>query len=539
MLNSRWLPYWLVFCVCLPTSALAASGEVRIISTNDIHGYMHPVHYRYLDQLRPWGIQSTEGDYVAKARYEGKVGGMAHVATTIHRLRSEVSGKALVLDGGDTWHGSGVSLFDRGVSMVKIMNTIGYDVMAPGNWEYIYPKEHLLELIGQAEFPVLAYNLVDKDWGDPVLEQYIIRQVGEIKIAIIGMTYPWTAITSTATGAAQWWDFGIREAEAEELVEQIQNDENPDLVVLISHAGYGMDQKLAQRIDGIDVIVSAHTHNPVFEPVVYNDTIVYEGGAHGEFVASLDLDIQDGKITGYRYQLVKVQQDHVPADPEVARLIDEAYQPHAERLNEVVGEAKGMFYRRDYWQSTMGNLVTDALRDIEGTDISFFPAWRYGATLMPGEITAEDIYNIVPTDRHIFTYTMPGKEIRNLLENILDGVVDQDPFSRVGGDMVRFSGLKIVYDASGKRGERVVSIRTADDQPFSMEKEYSVASAHTRFQHNPMFAAREIVDTGKVFVEALISHIRAHSPISPGLDNRIVARGSEGAAGVPASTTNQ
>lgn len=473
-----------------------------------------------------------------KAHYEGKVGGVAHVATVIKRLRSEVSGKALVLDSGDTWHGSGVSFFDQGVSMVKVMNTIGYDAMTPGNWEYVYPQEHMLELIEQAEFPVLAYNLVDKDWGDPVLEQYVIRQVGDLKIAIVGMTYPWTALTSTATGAAKWWDFGIKEAAAEELIEQIKSDENPDLIVFISHAGYGMDQKFAQRVDGIDVMVSGHTHNQIFDPVIYNDTIVYEGGAHGEFVASLDLDVKDGKITNYRYQLIKIQQDHIPADPEVARLVDEAYQPHADILNEVIGEAQGMFYRLDYWQSTMGNLVTDTLRDIEGTDISFFPAWRYGVTMMPGEITREDIYNIVPTDGHIITYTMPGREIKNILENILDGVVDHDPYARVGGDMLRFSGLKIVYDVAGKRGERVVSMVTADDQPFSMEKEYSIASVHTRFQDNPMFTAREIVDTGKVFVEELERYIRTHSPISAGLDNRIVARGAEDSAVVPASATN-
>ncbi len=538
MRTIHWLVCLLIFCIALPASALAGDGQVRLISTNDIHSYMRSIHYRYLDEPRPWGIQSMEGDYIEKAHYEGKVGGMAHVATVIKQLRSEVEGRALVLDSGDTWHGSGLSYFDQGRSMVKVMNAIGYDAMAPGNWEYIYPQEHMLELVEQAEFSVLAHNLVDKDWGDPVLDQYVVRQVGDLKIAIIGMTYPWTALTSAVTGAAQWWDFGIREAEAEELVEQIKNDENPDLIVLISHAGYGMDQKFAQRVDGIDVVVSGHTHNPIFDPVVYNDTIVYESGAHGEFVSSLDLDVQDGKIASYRYQLVKVQQDHIPADPEVARLVDEAYEPHADRLNEVLGEAQGMFYRRDYWQSTMGNLITDSLRDIGNTDISFFPAWRYGSTLMPGQITAEDVYNIIPTDGRIFTYTMPGKEIKNLLENILDGVVGRDPYARVGGDMLRFSGLKIVYDTAAKQGERVVSMVTADDQPFSMEKEYSIASVHTRFQDNPMFSARSIVDTGKIFVEELISYIRTHSPISPGLDNRIVARGSDDSAEVPVSATN-
>lgn len=525
------------FCP-IETVLASGSGQVRIISTNDIHGYMRPVYYRYLDQPRPWGIQSTEGDYMNKAEYEGRVGGIAHVATVINQLRSEVSGKALVVDSGDTWHGSGLSFFDRGVSMVKVMNTIGYDVMVPGNWEFIYSREHMLELIEQADFPVIAYNLTDKDWGDPVLEPYVIRQIGDLKIAIVGMTYPWTALTSSATGAAQWWDFGIRDAEAEDLIAHLKNDEGADLIVFVSHAGYGMDQKFAQRVDGIDVMVSGHTHNSVFDPVVYNDTIIYEGGAHGEYVSSLDLDIKDGKISGYKYRLIKVQQDYIPADPAIAELVDEAYRPHAEKLNEVVGEADGMFYRRDYWQSTMGNFITDALRRIEGVDISFFPAWRYGSTLMPGEITAEDVYNIIPTDGRIFTYTMSGKEIKTLLENILDGVVDQDPFARVGGDMLRFSGLKIVYDIANNRGQRIVSIVTEDDQPFSLEKNYSIASSHTRFQHNSMFGASRVVDTGKVFVEELVHYVRTHSPISAILDDRIVSRGVVGTGMTGTTSTN-
>ncbi len=524
----RWLILPLIFSLVPIQAGLAAgSGQIRIISTNDIHGYMSSVYYRYMDQLRPWGMETSEGNYLEKARFEGKVGGMAHVATVVKQLRAEVSGNALVLDSGDTWHGAGVSLLDRGESMVKIMNAIGYDAMVPGNWEYFFSRERFMELVEQSDFPVIAYNLTDKEWDEPVLEQYVIKQVGDLKVAVIGMTYPWTGLASVATtGAAKWWNFGIREAEAEELIEQIKSSDDPDLIVFISHAGYGMDRKFAQRIDGIDVMVSGHTHNSVFEPVVYNDTFIYEGGAHGEYVASLDLEVKDGEIAGYDYRLVKVQQDNIPADPEVDALVEAAYRAHADKLYEVIGEAEGLFYRQDYWQSTMGNLITDSLRQIEGVDITFFPAWRYGISLMPGEITAENVYNIVPTDGRISTYSMPGREIRTLMENIVDAIVNPDPFARVGGDMIRFSGLKIVADPANDRGQRILSITTSDGEPLSPDKYYSIASVHTRFQGNPMFGATDIVDTGKVFVEELIQYIRAHSPLSPVLDDRIVARGA-------------
>ncbi len=509
-----------------PATVLASETEqIRIITTNDIHFYLRPIYYRYLDEIKPWGPQSREGDYVTKAAYEGKIGGMAHVATVIKRLRSEKPGKTLLLDAGDTWHGSGLSIFDKGISMVKVMNAIGYDAMVPGNWDFFYPKEHLLNLIKQAKFPVIAYNLTDKEWEDPVLRQYIVRQIGKLKVAIVGLTYPWVALTSSIVGAAKWWKFGIKENEARELIREIRKSENPDLVIFVSHGGYGLDQKLARRVDGIDVLVSGHTHDEIFDPVVWNNTIIFQSGAHGRYVACLDLEVKDKKIAKFEYRLIRVNQDRIPPDPEIAKLVEEAYRPYQKRLSEVVGHTKVMLYRRDYWQSTLGNLITDALRASQKTDISFAPAWRYGATLLPGEITAEDVYNIVPTNGQIFTYSMRGKEIKTVLENILESVTDQDPYSRVGGDMIRFSGLKLVYDLRNAPGKRIVSM-TVGGKPLSAEKSYTIASVHTRFQNNPLFGATNVKDTGKVFVEELIAYIRQHSPIISSLDDRIKPNGS-------------
>ena len=521
----RLFALFLVLGVFQPAGAFASgSGSIRIISTNDTHSYLRPVYHRYQDEMRPWGTQSSEGDYAKKSQYEGRVGGMAHVATVIKQLRAEKPGKTLLVDSGDTWHGSGLSVVDRGASMVKIMNEIGYDAMAPGNWEYFYPKEHLLSLIDQAKFPVVAFNLVDKEWGEPVLKQYTIKKVGGLTVAIIGMTYPWTALTSSVVGAAKWWKFGIRENEAVELIERIRKKENADLIVVISHGGYGYDQKFARQVDGIDVLVSGHTHNAVFDPIVWNDTIIYESGSHGEYVSSLDIEVKNKKVVSYDYRLVKVRADQVPADPNVKKLVDEAYRPHDKKLGEVIGQAEGVFFRRDYFQSTLGNLITDALRSRLGADVSFFPAWRYGATLMPGKITVEDVYNIDPTGAHVVTYNMSGKQIKLLLENILDAVVTPDAYSRVGGDMIRFSGLNIVYDLDNERGKRVVSITLANGKPFEPKKVYSIASVNTRFQNNPLFGATNVVDTGKVFADELVAYIRAKSRIKAALDGRIRSR---------------
>lgn len=495
-------------------------AEIKIISTNDIHTYLRPIYYRYLDGMRPWGPQSSDGDYLAKADLEGKLGGMAHVATVIKKLRAEKPGATLLVDAGDTWHGAGFSVVDKGVSMVKIMNAIGYDAMAPGNWEFFYSKEHLLDLVKQSNFPVLAYNVTDKDWDEPVFTPYVMKKVGALNVALIGLTYPWTALTSAVTGSAQWWKFGIREEAARELIAKIREEHDPDLVVLISHGGYGLDQKFAQRVDGIDVLVSGHTHDPVFEPVVWNNTIVYQGGAHGKYVANLDVKVEDKKIVGFSYELLKVQQSIIAPDPDIQKLVDEAYAPHEKKLGEVIGRSDVMIYRRDYWQSPMGNMLTDALRDITGSDVAFFPAWRYGATLLPGDITVEDVYNVIPTDGTINTFKMSGRSLKRLMNNTLDGFLDRDPYSRVGGDMIRFSGMELVYDISRPEGQRAVSLAVGGEE-IADDKDYAIASVHTRFQNNPLFGTTFAEDTGRVFVDELIGYIRKHSPMSPALDDRI------------------
>ena len=513
-----------VFLLLLLTNAAnlfaSATEQIRIITTNDIHSYLKPIYYRYLDDIKPWGKVSREGDYVNKAKIEGKIGGMAHVASMIKKLKAENPGKNLLFDAGDTWHGGGITFFDKGVAMVKIMNAVGYDAMVPGNWEFFYKNDHFLDLIDKANFPVIAYNLTDKEWEEPALDQYIIRKVGQLKVAIVGYTYPWTALTSAITGAAKWYKFGIKEDEARDLLAEIRKKEDPDLVVFISHGGFGLDQKYAKRVDGIDVMLSGHTHDEVLDPVVWNDTLVFQGGAHGKYVVSLDLEIKDKKIVDFEYRLNKVMQNRIDPDPEVSKLIEDAYLPYEAELSKIIGKSEVLMHRRDFWQSTVGNLITDAMREIQKTDVAFFPAWRFGASVLPGKITKEDIYNVIPTEGHIFTFSMRGKEIKNLLENILSSVVNKDPYTRVGGDMIRFSGMKILCDLAKPAGKRVLRINIGGEE-FSEEKVFSVASAHTRFQNNPLFGATHVKDTGKMIVEELINYIERKSIIKSTLDDRI------------------
>ncbi len=527
-----------IFLACFYLTPLAgtaadksASWQVRIIATNDIHFYLKPLYHRTLDTPRPWGVGTGEGDYVQKARIEGKIGGMAHVASVIKELKKEMPGRTLHVDTGDTWCCSALSLFNSGDALVDIMNTLGYDAMTPGNWDFYLPKETFLKLVEAANFPILAFNLTDRDWGDPVLSQYVVKQVRGLKVVLLGMTYPWTGATSAARGAAKWWRFGLKQEEAAEFIKEVREKENPDLLILLSHMGYEIDQKFARAVDGIDVIVGSHTHDEVFDPIVWNNTLIFQAGAHGKYVAKLDLTIKDKKVVDYQYELRKIRAKGTKADPEIARLVEQAYAPYKSVLQKGVGETKGTLYRRDYWSSPMGNLLTDALRDIAETDIALFPAWRFGATVLPGAITVEDVYNMVPTKWNIATYSMSGTNIKRLLERILDNVLDSDPYLRVGGDMIRFSGMKLRVDPSRPQGSRIVEIRIGK-KPLVPDQKYTVSSSQLRFYKNPFFGAFDIHETNKIFSAELIVYLAQNSPIVPTLDKRIdvvgrlTARGS-------------
>jgi len=321
-------------------------------------------------------------------------------------------------------------------------------------------------------------------------------------------------------GSARDFKFGIKENLAIELMKEIRESEDPDLFVFVSHSGFGFDQKLAKRVDGIDIYLSGHTHDEIYDPVVWNGAIIFQGGAHGKWVVSLDAFVENKKIIDYEYRLVKVMQNRVKPDPEVKKIVDEAYKPYQKILEEEIGFTEEMLHRRDYWQSTMGNLVTDALRIKAGTDVSFFPAWRYGATILPGKILAEDVYNIVPTDGKIITYSMKGEILKNLVENILGGVTGTDPYARVGGDMIRFSGMTLDVSLRAEAGKKIQSM-SIGGKPLVNKKDYSVASVHTRFQNNPMFGATNIQETDKVFVKELIDYIKKNSPLKTQLDDRI------------------
>jgi len=492
-------------------------AHVRILWTNDTHAYLTPNYHR----------EEGDAQYVERAKEEGKLGGMAHIATVLNKQRNEMQGKTLTLDAGDTWHGTIVPLRLNGKPVLDVMNAMGYDAMVPGNVEFIYGKEILTDLIKNAKFPIVMANIFDLDFGERVkldnLHPYIVKQVGNKKIGIIGMTYQWNSKT-VAPSQVEGWSFGLREQEIQEDIDHLRNNEKVDAVVMLSHMGWPADMKYASIVDGIDIIVGAHTHDILYKPTIVRnekskrDVLIVQAGSQGKMVGQLDLKLENGRVSAYEQTLIPVRSKDIQPDAKIAKMIEDARAPYKAELERVIGRTETMLYRLANWQNTADNMITDAVRERSKTDLAFSASWRFGATVLPGPITVEDIYNFIPSEAPVITMKMKGADLKEVLEEAIDNVQAEDAFSQVGGDMLRYSGMEIVVDLKKEFPNRVQSIKIGG-KPMDPNKAYNLAGLNAAVNNDARITDR--TETKKVGPKEVIAYIEEKKVIAPKLDNRI------------------
>ena len=336
-------------------------GQVTLLHFCDIHAQLVPIYFREPsinlgvgDQrglpphitgtklLNAYGIEAdsaeayalSSADFVALAKSYGRVGGIDRLATLIKAIRAERPDNTLLLDGGDTWQGSYTSLLAQGGDMVEVMNTFGIDAMT-AHWEFTYGADRVRELIGELKFPFLAGNVRDKEWDEPAFESTATFERGGVKIAVIGQAFPYTPVANPRYLIPDW-SFGIQEKLIAEHVAKAREG-GAELVVLLSHNGFDVDRKLAGNVDGIDVILTGHTHDALPKVVEVGKTLLVASGSHGKFLSRLDIAVKDGKLADYRYRLIPVFSDAIKPDPDTAALVDKIRSPHAAELGRVLG----------------------------------------------------------------------------------------------------------------------------------------------------------------------------------------------------------
>ena len=483
-----------------------AFGNVSLLHFTDCHGQLVPGLYREPSVnlgfgasegqpphlvgealLKRFGIKPgtidahafTYLDFTAAARTYGKVGGFAHLATLVKRLKASRPG-ALLLDGGDTWQGSATALWTKGQDMVDACKLLGVDVMT-GHWDFTLGMDRVQEIVtkelaGKIEF--LAQNVRTADFGDPVFPAYTMRSVNGVPVAIVGQAYPYTPIANPRYFVADW-TFGIQEESLQKIVDEARS-KGAQAVVLLSHNGMDLDLKLASRVRGIDAILGGHTHDGLPAPsIVANGggrTLVTNAGSNGKFLAVLDLDVKDGKVAAYRYKLLPVFSNLLPADAAMATLIDKVRSPYKAKLDERLAVTEGLLYRRGNFNGTFDQLLLDGLMAEKNAEIAFSPGFRWGTALLPGQaITVEHLMDQTAiTYPYVTVNELTGETIKTILEDVADNLFNPDPYYQQGGDMVRVGGLRYAIDPRATIGGRI-SRMTLGGKPIDAAKRYKVA----------------------------------------------------------------
>ncbi len=529
----------------MPSSVFAASrqpsdlyevpkfGNLSLLHITDTHAQLNPIYFREpnvnlgighaLNQpphlvgkklLDHFGIEAggieahafSYLDFESAAHKYGKVGGFAHLKTLVQRLRDDRGpGNSLLLDGGDTWQGSGTAYWTRGMDMVGACNKLGVDVMT-GHWEFTYRDEEVIANIDAFQGDFLAQNvkvreeaLFDYKFPDfdgynedegTAFKPYVIKKVGGARVAVIGQAFPYTPIANPQRFIPDW-TFGIRDDKMQMVVDQVRESEKPDVVVVLSHNGMDVDLKMASRVTGIDAIFGGHTHDGMPAPTVVSNaggkTLVTNAGSNGKFLGVMDLDVKGGKVRDFRYRLLPVFSNLIAPDKEMQAYIDNVRAPYKAQLEEELATAEEVLYRRGNFNGTFDQVICDALTTVKDAQISLSPGFRWGTTVLPGQkITMDNVM-----DQTCITYPetyrreMKGSDIKMILEDVCDNLFNKDPYYQQGGDMVRVAGMDYVCEPGAEVGKRISNMTLDDGTKVEADKRYTVAGWATVGSQSP------------------------------------------------------
>ncbi|MDC1165942.1 5'-nucleotidase C-terminal domain-containing protein, partial [Candidatus Thioglobus sp.] len=522
---------------------VAKTGNARILHITDTHGNLLPNYFRepnvnlgfgptygqlphvvgnkLLEQIgvKPGSAEAyafTYNNFEELSAKYGKTGGFGQIKTVLDSLRDSAGGvkNTLTIDGGDTWQGSGTSLWTRGADMVEACNMLGVDVMV-GHWEFTYKEEETLKNIGFFKGDFLGQNvriLEDALMGDKYatmtekfdgnglyseddampFKPYVIKNVGGHRIAVIGQAFPRTSNANPQKYFFPDWSFGLREDEMSELVADIRENEKPDAVIVVSHNGMDVDIKMASRVVGIDAIFGGHTHDGMPKPIEVKNaggiTVVTNAGCSGKYIGVMDLEIKDHKMVGYNYKMLPILTNFIKPDAAMVSYItkmrntkydknvvearsstmsnnpDRVGKTYDEILTEKLCSTNQTLYRRGNFMGTWDQVLVNSLREEHDADFAMSAGVRWGTSVPAGhDVTMEDLMtNTSMTYGETYVSEMKGAQLKEVLEGIAENLFVQDPYLQSGGDMVRMGGMDYTIDPAAGLGNRISEMK--DDE---------------------------------------------------------------------------
>ncbi|MBO3098642.1 bifunctional metallophosphatase/5'-nucleotidase [Gelidibacter pelagius] len=488
--------------------------SITILQTADIHGQLdaHPELF--------W----ENGEIVFKER-----GGMAHIKTIFNQEREKNPNRTLIVDGGDLIQGSGYAALSEGRVMSNVVKNMGYDVIIPGNWEVVYGKDIMMEVMQDFDTEIIVQNMYHEDGKEPLFPAYTIKEIEGVRLAFIGINDPDVPVRQNpifSKGIA----FSGLDNSVKQLVDDIKFKEKADVIFLVTHIGIFKQVELSNSpiAEHADYILGNDTHERVREMIQGKYAKVTEPGAFGSFVGKLTLHFVDGKLVGDDYELIDVDPEVYPADKTIQALVDKEKVPYKDHLETIIGYTEAPIYRYLTVENPMDNLITDAARWKTGADISISNGFRFGNPIVPenGEpapITRANLWNLIPVNENVKTGKATGKQIKNWLEKEMHNAFSQDPTERFGGWLVRFSGMEVDFKSQNPRDERITSI-TVKGEEMQDDKYYTI-SACVR-PGDPidnlcrMSDVEDVKEMDYTIHDAVEEYLKKHSPVSPKLEGR-------------------
>jgi 2',3'-cyclic-nucleotide 2'-phosphodiesterase (5'-nucleotidase family) len=477
-----------------------AAKRFTILQMNDSHGYLD-LHDEFF-----WA-----GDH---AEYR-EAGGHGRIAALLKRIRADNPGRVLAFDCGDTIHGTYHAVQTEGQAVVPILNAMGFDAMT-AHWEFAYGPQRFKEIANQLDYPMLAVNCYDEQTDELVFDPYLITEAAGLRIGVLGVAA--TIVDKVMPKSfSEGVYFTLGNEELPGYIDLLRNEERVDLIVLVSHLGFPQEMKLADEVDGIDVLLSGHTHNRIYRPALVNDTIVIQSGCHGSFLGQLQLDVEDGQIVDFHHDLIEVAKTIEP-DAEVQALVDNTLVSDARDLEAVVGETATPLNRYRVMEATMDNLLLQSMRELTGAQLAFSNGWRYGAPIPKGPVTLNDLWNIIPVNPPVTVCTMTGDELRTMMEENLERTFARNPYDQMGGYVKRSLGFNLYFKIENPYGTRINEL-FVDGERVKPDDEFDVCFVTTQGVPAKYGSNREALDVHAI--EALKRYLQAHRPVTAELRGTI------------------
>ncbi len=485
---------------------------ISLLQTTDVHCQIHP-H----DELFWENEQITFR----------KTAGYAQLATVFDSIKKK-NPDTFVVDTGDMFQGSMLSVKTTGDAYIEILNALGYDLYLPGNWEVIYYKKKMQRLLGALNAPKVCANMFhdlgEGKRGELIFPPYHIWSRQGIKIGFLGYTDHLVPVRQSPN-----YSKGIIYSKPEEnlayYVNVLKEQEQCDFIIILAHLGLSQQLHLANlpECEGVNYIFGGDTHERVRKPIQGKYAKVVEPGAFGSFVGRLDLTIENGKIVGEKYELIEVNAQKYKPKASVKALIDAQEKPFSELINKVHGYSTVPLYRYFVVENTIDTLIIDALMWKVKTDIVVSNGFRFCPPRNlnaegKAEITEGYIFDMLPVDSQVRTAVVTGKQIKEWLEKELQNVFAKDASKRFGGWVIKMKGMKMTFKAHEDMGKRVQSIEIAG-KPLEIEKEYSIAACERDGDPETMLCRIQNVKNGTntpfTLHQVIRDYVSQNSPLTP------------------------